>query len=340
MNTSKIVPKIVGDFPIWLSVAEAIPAGLPALQKNNTEPTCTCQCEVVSVYKMSCLYPLVGYRGKKNENGKRPVVFNRSQADYGGYSGKVELDVPCGKCTGCRADKALSWAIRCSNEASLHDQNSFITITYDDAHIPSDGKISKDALRSFLNQIRSLKPGIRFYACGEYGSKTQRPHYHACIFGTDFRGGHEYQIDDQLFGVTEIDALWGQGKVTIAEFTMATACYVAGYVGKKAGINEDESFQIMSTRPGIGFTWLLKHFEDVLKTNSIVIEGREYPVPPQYIRWCSERMDDELAPVKQARKKRFDDMTPEQIWDQHRVRRAKEVHFNQKIQRQKEKENI
>jgi len=321
--------------------ADTVPVvGSHVPQDGNTGRICICRCEVVSVYKMSCLFPLVGYRGKKNENGKRPIVFNRSQADYSGYAGKVEVDVPCGKCEGCRADKALSWAVRCANEASLHQQNCFITITYDDYHLPKDGKISKDQLRTFLNEIRSHKKEIRYYACGEYGSKTNRPHYHACIFGTDFKGGHEYAIDDQLYGITEIDKLWGQGKVSIAGFTMATACYVAGYVGKKAGKNEEESFQIMSTRPGIGFNWLRKYWPDVVATNSVVLEGREYPVPPQYIRWCEENMDNELLSVKIDRTKRFADMTPEQIWDQHRVRRAKEVHFKQKIQRQKEKESI
>jgi hypothetical protein len=283
---------------------------------------------------------MVGYRGKKNENGKRPVVFNRSQADYAGYSGKVEINVPCGKCTGCRADKALSWAIRCANEASLHAQNSFITITYDDDNLPVDGKISREVLRNFMNEIRSHNKQIKYYACGEYGSKTHRPHYHACIFGTDFRGGHEYRIDDQLYGITEIDKTWNQGKVSIAEFTMATACYVAGYVGKKSGINEDESFQIMSVRPGIGYDWLKKYWPDVLATHSVVIEGREYPVPPQYIKWCEKFQEDKLAPVRNSRRERFDGMTPEEVWDQHRLRRAKEVHFNQKVQRQKEKESI
>ena len=121
---------------------------------------------------------------------------------------------------------------------------------------------------------------------------------------------------------------------------MSTACYVAGYVGKKAGTEEDDSFQIMTGKPGIGFQWLKDNYKDVLATNSCVIEGREYPVPPAYLRWCKERMENELQPVKDFRRQRFENMTPDEKWDKWRENRAKEVHYKQRVQRQKEKQKI
>ena len=124
---------------------------------------------------MSCLYPINGWYGKKNENGKRPVVFRRSDAYQATPYEKISVQVPCGKCEGCRADKAMSWAIRSYQEASLRDRNSFITLTYDDDHLPTDGKLVKEHLKSFLDELRKHDKSIKYYACGEYGSLTNRP---------------------------------------------------------------------------------------------------------------------------------------------------------------------
>ena len=92
---------------------------------------------------MPCNRPVTAYYSDKlNESGKRSLTF-RQQNRYSGsdpdYS--LAIHIPCGRCLGCKADQSLMWSIRCYHESQLHDQCSFITLTYDDAHLPQDGKI-------------------------------------------------------------------------------------------------------------------------------------------------------------------------------------------------------
>lgn len=284
---------------------------------------------------MSCLFPVTGWYGKRNENGKRPVVFRRSDAHQERPYDEIQTQVPCGKCTGCAADKALMWSIRSYQEASLYPQNSFLTLTYDDNHCPDN--LVKSHVQRFVRSLRDTGKTVRYFACGEYGDTTKRPHYHMCIFGTDFRCGSEVDINDQLYMVPEITEQWGKGHVSIAEFNMSTACYVAGYVAKKIGSEFADEFQLQSRKPAIGIPWLRKHYREILNTNSVVIEGRESPVPPQYIKWAEDHLDGALDPVKKARKERFKKMDIETVIDKHRERKAREVHINQKIQHQKTK---
>lgn len=295
---------------------------------------------------MSCLYPLTCWRGKPNEKGKRPIVFRRADSYQVKPGEDVSLQVPCGKCLGCKADEAMSWAIRCHNEASLHKQSCFVTLTYNDENLPPT--LVKRDLQNFFRHIRDQGQKIRYLACGEYGDSTNRPHYHACIFGTDFRNGTEFSVNDELYAVPGVSEIWGKGNVLLAEFNMATACYTAGYVVKKNREKKDDSFRIMSRRPGLGVEWLAKHWPDVLRTKSIVVEGKELPCPPSYIRKAQEVAEkiegpsivSVLEPVKQARLDRFMKMDIEKRIDKHREARAKAIHINQKVQHQKQKEKI
>lgn len=273
---------------------------------------------------MSCFYPRDAWKARRlNENGKRPIVFRRSE----GYE-DMALQVSCGKCDGCRADKALTWALRCANEASLYDRNCFLTLTYDDNHLPADGKIHVEHLQAFFKRLRH-KADVRYYACGEYGGQTKRPHYHALIFGQDFKGASNIEINDDLYSDPALCDWWGFGSVVAAPFTMATACYVAGYVAKKIG--DEDSFQVMSRRPGIGKAWIQKYWKEVAVSGKVVVEGREYPCPPRYLAW----MEEELAHVKADRAARFKDMDIDKKIDLHRERRAREITAKQRVNHQR-----
>ena len=136
---------------------------------------------------MPCYKPLKGYR---SHNGG--IVFKPQLAIRQG----AFLDVPCGRCIGCRLDKARDWALRCNHEASLYSaglNNCFLTLTYDDAHLPKDHSLKKIHFRKFIRALRKkTKQKIRYYMCGEYGNATEannwiaRPHYHAILFGYQF----------------------------------------------------------------------------------------------------------------------------------------------------------
>lgn len=164
---------------------------------------------------MSCYHPIDAWRSKyPNEQGKYPLVFK-----WGINVQDQKLLIPCGNCIGCRITRSKEWAMRCMHEASLYEENCFITLTYNDENVPEDMSLNKkvwqDFMRNFRQKIRRderreynelkqkypnippLEPRkIRFYMCGEYGEDQDlleqgiqaigRPHFHACIFNYDF----------------------------------------------------------------------------------------------------------------------------------------------------------
>lgn len=237
---------------------------------------------------MPCNLPITAYYCDKlnAETGKRSLTFNQKFA-YSGSDPTIPrvLAVPCGKCHGCRADQALMWSIRGYHESTEHQQNSFLTLTYADENLPQNGLIDKRPLQTFFKRIRKQGHKVRYLACGEYGSLTRRPHYHAIIFGKDWLE-NAIPITEQLYTNQSLTDAWGLGHVTAASVTMASICYVCGYVNKK--IDDQDTFNLMSRRPGIGHTWLDKFKDDILRTGFVSIEGRQYQVPKRYLQWDEE----------------------------------------------------
>lgn len=235
---------------------------------------------------MACYYPSTAWRSQKvNPSGKRGVTFNMNEGFL-----DMPLQLPCGKCFGCRADRSLVWSLRMYHEASLSPRNSFLTLTYADA----PPALVKDDLVKFIKRLRHSFD-FRYFACGEYGDRTRRPHYHAVFFGEDFRDD-SFSVSSSLYSHPRVLDSWGHGHVAIADFSMAAACYVAGYVHKKVG--DTDTFTLMSRKPPIGSDWLKKYRPEVLANGSVVVEGREYPVPACYLDWEA----DFLLPVKDARR--------------------------------------
>lgn len=245
---------------------------------------------------MACNRPVpCWYSEELNPSGKRGLTFNPKNA----YSGPIKefrewISVPCGKCTGCKSDQSLMWSIRSYHESTLHKQNSFITLTYDDEHLPSDGLISKYELQTFVKRLRKHQDKyfpddkLRYVACGEYGGLTRRPHYHAIIFGRDWLE-QKVQINEKLYTCPDLINIWGKGHVSIAPVTMASICYVCGYVTKK--MDDDDTFVLRSNRPGIGHDWIDTYLGDAIVDGKVSIEGREYPVPKRYILWHEEKFE-------------------------------------------------
>lgn len=193
--------------------------------------------------------------------------------------------IPCGKCLGCRGDQARDWGIRCYHESQMHDQNAFLTLTYDDEHIVD--KINPYDPRMFIKRLRKqLNTPIRYFLCGEYGEKTKRPHYHAIIFGNDFRGGrYTFSINKQLYGNKKLDEIWGKGTITIGPVTSSSAMYTAGYCAKKIG--DSDTFALQSRRPPIGMPWVRKYHDNIRRLESIQIDGNRYPLPRVYLNWLA-----------------------------------------------------
>lgn len=261
---------------------------------------------------MACVLPLDGwYSQRLNESGKRPIVFNIRD----GFSDRP-VSVPCGKCIGCRFDRSRMWAVRIYHESTLHERNSFLTLTYADDSVSA---ISRRDVQLFLKRLRKLCK-VRYFAVGEYGSRTNRPHYHMVLFGADFMGG-AFRMNDTLYCNPVVQDVWGHGIVSIGEVSYGSCAYVAGYTLGKLG-NED-TFSLMSRRPGIGHDWLKRYGSDIVNAGHCVIEGREVAVPRKYFEWEVNKLD----VVKQARKEFFSSMTPEEAHKRSVSLRGKEANY-------------
>lgn len=264
---------------------------------------------------MSCVFPVDAWRAAEcNDSGKRGIVFNIRH-------GLVDqpLQVPCGKCVGCRVDRSRVWAVRMYHEASLHDRNCFVTLTYRDA----PEFISVRDVQLFIKRLRR-RFRVRYFATGEYGSVSHRAHYHLVVFGEDFRNG-SYSIDDRLYGHPYLDRAWGHGFVSVGDVSLASCMYVAGYATKKIG--DPDVFNIMSRRPGIGRGWVDRYWDDIRRTETIVIGGKEFPIPLRYLEWYA----DELVVVKESRKQFVDNMSADDVWQRRVFHRGREINYNARL---------
>lgn len=265
---------------------------------------------------MGCDYPMKAWRPLSYE---RALTFNSAKA----LNSDNPIGIPCGQCMGCRMDKSREWAIRCVHEAQMHQQNCFITLTFANEHLPENFSISKRDLQLFFKRLRkSIEPiKIRYYSCGEYGKNgTERPHYHALIFGYDFNQKTVYSIKrgKYLYTSPELNKLWPYGISTIGSIEYQSAAYCARYSMKKVGGDRvldhycrrhpltgkvylvEPEFCLMSSVPGIGQTWLDKYYSDVFPHDYVVLNGRKHPVPRFYTR---KLPDEELEEIKRTRKR-------------------------------------
>lgn len=269
---------------------------------------------------MPCGYPLTAYRPA---NGG-PVVFQ-----HAGERAYQQIQLPCGQCILCRLEHARQWAVRITHEAQMHEQSSFITLTYADEHVPEHGSLRYQDLRLFWNRLRKEIGKVRYYAVGEYGGTTLRPHYHACIFGHAFEKDRRMlrQSPTLLWTSPQLEACWGLGFVSVGALTWQTAQYTAAYVTKKLNnkqkyVRTDEETgelialeqpkAYMSLKPAIGARWLEKHGHRVFEHDQVVINGHPQKPPKYYDRWLEKRSEIVHGLVKEARQKRAEKKTPEQ----------------------------
>lgn len=164
------------------------------------------------------------------------------------------------------------WTHRIILEGLEHSNNTFVTLTYDDEHLPADGNLQPDHMTAFIKSLRAklnpdkIKPTpehakIRYYLVGEYGDDSERPHYHLALFNYPncVRGQSLYSRYN-LSCCTSCDVIrdvWGRGNVLLGELTPHSAQYTAGYIIKKlqtelVDTHRTPEFQRMSNRPGLG----------------------------------------------------------------------------------------
>lgn len=300
---------------------------------------------------MGCYHPLNATRSDKPKaNGKYDISFNNSNT-----SGGVPIQLPCGQCIGCRLERSRQWAIRCYHEASLYEDNCFITLTYNNENLPDDLSVSVREFQLFMKRLRKKynKRRIRFFHCGEYGEATERnnyiarPHYHACLFNFDLPDKVLFKETNgvKIYTSQILSDLWGKGFVTVGDVTFESAAYVARYIMKKiTGDQADEHYKTintetgeivqrkpeyitMSRRPGIGKDWFSKYSTDVYPDDFVVINGKKVRPPKYYDGLYDISNHDEFEILKRLRQeeqlKNQADNTPERLIVKEKIKQSK-----------------
>lgn len=277
---------------------------------------------------MPCYHPLRAYRCASGE-----VVFVERRP----YDIVAQLSLPCGQCIGCRLERSRQWAMRCMHEASLYEQNSFVTLTYSDEFLPVRGQLDYSEFQRFMKRLRKRvgKP-VRFYMCGEYGSENWRPHFHACLFNWDAPDKRYWSSSasgEKVYRSAFLEELWPFGASCLGSVTFESAAYVARYcVQKVTGHNAkfhyrrvDENgvyqlvpeFNHMSLKPGVGSPWLSKWKTDVYPHDYVIVNGVKVKPPKYYDKLFEVADPDAFEEMKFRRelegRSRYSDNTMERL---------------------------
>lgn len=269
---------------------------------------------------------------------------------------KIMTEVPCSSCIGCKLEASKQWGTRIWHELMSAEAKgqacSFITLTYNDRWCPINYSLVRRDFQEFMKRLREHKSrekpkkSIRFFMCGEYGEKGKRPHYHACLFGEDFRKDRQLwkttNAGDRLYTSEELERIWGMGFVTVGDLTFESACYVARYTtkkitGKRASWHYGSrlpEYASMSTKPGIGSEWIHKHMEDTYRFDTIVVRGRECTPPKFYDKMFKKKMEKERTIERyiEIKKKRIeranmsDDNTMERLKIKERIMKRRQIY--------------
>lgn len=255
------------------------------------------------------------------------LIIDSEFVNTGQFKGCL-IKVPCGKCLGCRLAYSRRWAVRSYHEAKMHDNfknNAFVTLTFNDDMLykrTNPKSVNKLEFSQFIKRLRErirVKYGhsdVRFFACGEYGSKRGRPHYHMILYNFDFPDKVEINyknfphFDHKLYpkvlknGTISryyysefLNNCWSSagsdkpyGFHIISDVNFESSAYVARYIMKKCTKEESEflgrepEFNLVSRMPGLGYSYFEKHYKDIIDLGYIDLgKNRVSDIPRFYI---------------------------------------------------------
>lgn len=268
---------------------------------------------------MRCTSPrTVGFHSDGKTISWSPKTFTKEYATW---------QMPCGKCIECRLEYAQGWAIRSIHEAQMHQENSFITLTYSDENL-TDGRLNYIDFQLFIKRLRDKifqrflnvygkenwkllskeekkqtykHYKISVFVTGEYGDKTKRPHWHALIFNwrpDDLKKHYTNDKGDQVYISDLLTETWGKGHAELGQVTLESAGYVARYAAKKLVHGNDnehdyEPISKKSSHQAIGKSWLEKFYKDVFTHGYIEHDGIKLKIPAYYEKWFKKTHPEE-----------------------------------------------
>lgn len=202
----------------------------------------------------------------------------------------VPFQTGCGQCLECMNLHKLEWVHRLLDEASLYDKSVFLTLTFRNNEDGSPVLLEKKPLQDFIKRVRKYfqKEGgqrVRYYAVGEYGSNTQRPHYHCILFGIDFSDRVPFRKDKKGFWMSRsktLESLWTLGISSCMDVVPQTLEYVTKDMQKFLEFDETKAkpFSLMSLKPGIGAGAVSF---DSLRTGKLYHNGKTATIPRYYL---------------------------------------------------------
>lgn len=246
---------------------------------------------------MSCEKPLVAIKLVDSRPGHKAIIKILSKYRLSETTDLVSkygvdniLYLPCGHCPSCKLKYRKDWAIRCEMESYYHDDNCFVTLTYDDEHLLDHPK--KEELKYFIKKLRDIYGiKLRYFGCGEKGLKTGRSHYHLILFGykphdLKYYGMSKSGMD--MYSSKFLEHVWSKGKVFINDFDVRCASYVAGYVSKKF---DENNFLMFSTHPGLGFNYMSENIAHLFKYGCYTGKNGQVSSLPRYFEKVAEKQD-------------------------------------------------
>lgn len=285
---------------------------------------------------MACFHPVQAYLSSSGH-----VSFTELARDNIVKS----LKLPCQQCIGCRLDRARDWSLRIGHESKSHAISHFVTMTYDDAHLPMHGSLNYSDVQLFHKRLRKAFGPFRFFVVGEYGDTSDRPHYHGIYFSLAVPDLKRFGGSDKMptYASERVNQIWGKGFCLFGSLTPQSASYVCRYALKKVNgqraethyqrvtpdgeiVTIEREFARMSTKPGIGHTWFMKYHSDVTTHDYVIQDGAKNPVPPYYDK-LFKRIGGELDVTKMGRMEkallRAADNTPERLAAREIVAKAR-----------------
>lgn len=291
---------------------------------------------------MGCDFPIPAYRSQEINpaTGKSRITFNPKSARN---SQNFGLHLPCGRCMGCRLEKSKQWAVRCDKEAQLHEENCFLTLTYSNEHLPVDYSVHPRVMQLFMKKLRKeiFPKKVRFYLGAEYGDQNLRPHYHVILFGHDFHDKIFYERTtrgDTLYVSRTLSKLWPYGLSTIGAVTFESAGYTARYSTKKITGQQASDhylrvhplhgficrvrpeFSLMSRRPGIGQGYAIKYQDEIYRSDSVIVRGKELKPPRFFDQQLSQEEQLTLSRERKAKSIQRPKLTNRNRADKQEVR--------------------
>jgi len=208
-----------------------------------------------------------------------------------------QMFVPCGKCVGCKIARTREWTIRLLHENEDWEHSLFITLTYDDEHLPIGETLVKKDLQLFWKNLRSnLSYPIKHFSVGEYGDTFNRPHYHSIVYGLG-------PWDETL-----IEKCWNKGLIHVGTVTSDSIQYVSGYIQKKLSLRYNYErygdrippFQLQSK--GIGLNWAEKNADIIVRDLEIRYKNVPVGIPRYYKKKLEIPTEKLLAKSEEYRK--------------------------------------